>query len=160
MKPQKSQRREQPLRLHILGFSCLRARDLSLKNTPARLQRLRDRKPGGFTLVYVEPSSTFRRLSTSFSTQSYGKIRISAMESSLALFLTSPPISRCNSQSVPFHQHPTSLLATTFAKRFVFLSARQSIDQVFTTQPACACLKAIFKSMFSYSQTSSSSVRC
>ena len=52
MKPQKSQQRGQALRLHIFGFSYLRARDLSLKNIPARLQRLRDRESGEFTLVY------------------------------------------------------------------------------------------------------------
>src|SRR6478672_7438973 len=58
MKPQKCQQREQPPRLHIFGFSCLRARDLSLKNIPARLQRLRDRKLGGVRLVYIAASST------------------------------------------------------------------------------------------------------
>src|SRR6478609_7183026 len=65
MKPQKCQQREQPPRLHIFGFSCLRARDLSLKNIPARLQRSRDR--GEFILVYVAASATFRRSSTSLS---------------------------------------------------------------------------------------------
>ena len=60
MKSQKSQQREQPLKLHILGISCLRARDLSLKNIPARLQRLRDRKSGGDRLVYIAASATFR----------------------------------------------------------------------------------------------------
>ena len=29
----------------------------------------------------------------------------------------------------------------------IISSARQSIDQVFTTHPACVCLKVIFKSM-------------
>ena len=85
MKSQKSQQRGQQLRLHIFGFSYLRARDLSLKNIPARLQRLRDRESGGFTLVYIAASATFRRLSTSLSIQSYGKRRISATESSLAV---------------------------------------------------------------------------
>jgi len=61
-------------------------------------------------------------------------------------------VNRCLSQ-----QHPTSLLRTTFAKKFLISSTRQSIDQVFTTDSACACLKPNFKSMFSYSLTSSSS---
>ena len=79
-KSQKSQQRGQRLGLHILGFSCLRARDLSLKNIPARLQRLRDRKPGGFKLVYIAASATFRGLSTFLNSQSYAEIRISARE--------------------------------------------------------------------------------
>jgi hypothetical protein len=39
------------------------------------------------------------------------------------------------------------------AEIFAGINARQSIDQVFTTHPACVCLKVIFKSMSSYSQT-------
>src|SRR5882762_4161179 len=85
LKPQKCQQREQPLRLHVFGFSCLRARDLSLKNIPARLPRLRDRKSGEPILVYIAASSTFPKIRRFLlSIQSYGKRRISTMESSLA----------------------------------------------------------------------------
>jgi hypothetical protein len=78
MKPQKSQQREQPLRLHILGFSCLRARDLSLKNIPARLQRLRDRKSGG---TYRSLYCAEFNFCTSLSMQFYGKNKNFCMES-------------------------------------------------------------------------------
>jgi hypothetical protein len=97
MKLQKSQQREQPLKLHIFGISCLRARDLSLKNIPARLQRLRDRKSGGASLVYIAASATFRRLSASLSSESYAKKKNFCNAKFLfLLFLTLPTISSIN----------------------------------------------------------------
>ena len=97
---------------------------------------------------------------TSLSMQSYGKIRISVTESSCFVFRPRARFRGAISQSVPFPSASDIASADNVRKKVFISSARQSIDQVFTTHPACACLKAIFKSIFSYSHTSSSSVRC
>ena len=65
-------------------------------------------------------------------------------------------LSKRGSKSIDFESYARRL-TTDFVSDVV---SRQSIDQVFTTHPACVCLNVILKSIFSYSHTSSSSVRC
>jgi hypothetical protein len=97
-----------------MGFHVCVPPDLSLKNIPARLQRLRDRKPGGSTLVYVAANSLNHPILRKKKNFCNGKF-------SVLLFPTSSAIRGVN--LCPSHQHPTSRLLTTFAKKFVFLSA-------------------------------------
>ena len=121
MKPQKSQRRGQQLRLHISGFSCLRASDLSLKNIPVRLQRLRDRKPGGIHLSLCGAEFNFPKTIYVFQhpilrkKKNFCNGKFSCVVPEVSRDFVVQLVNLCAS-----HQHPTSFLLTTFAKRFVF----------------------------------------
>jgi hypothetical protein len=103
----------------------LRGGDLSLTNIRHAVKRLRDRESGEITLVYIKASATLRRLPTSLSIQSYGKRRISATESSLAVV---PDLARdLVVNSVPFPS-ASDIASTDNVRKKVFYFERASIN--------------------------------